>query len=273
MGDTQRHEYAHDGAEAGRQNNAGRTGNVVTSTQIGPDAAAAGQPLPKLGEKFTEDQLAERFGVPPGGGIRISKTSSDIILVRQVGYPTGYDDDDDSGEYVYYSGYAESDAGQMTDWRNRILNESGQSGRRVLYFVKDRNDISFHGCVECVGWEPKNNPSRGRVAVFKMIRVDGMMAQTRQREEYSTAVRIVEDETGGYVATVPALPGCISQGETIEEAQENLEEAMSLYLEYFLESRKALPPGLAQVTGVAAIIVQGKSVSAKIETMQGSVPA
>ena len=35
---------------------------------------------------------------------------------------------------------------------------------------------------------------------------------------------------GGYTVTVPALPGCISEGETFEEARKNIREAMELYL-------------------------------------------
>jgi len=38
-------------------------------------------------------------------------------------------------------------------------------------------------------------------------------------------------EEGGYTAYVPALPGCISEGETIEEALKNIKEAIGLYLE------------------------------------------
>jgi len=38
-------------------------------------------------------------------------------------------------------------------------------------------------------------------------------------------------EDGGYTATVPALPGCISEGETIEQAMDNIREAIQLYLE------------------------------------------
>ena len=38
-------------------------------------------------------------------------------------------------------------------------------------------------------------------------------------------------EDGGYTAIVPALPGCISEGETREEALKNIEEAIKLYLE------------------------------------------
>lgn len=38
-------------------------------------------------------------------------------------------------------------------------------------------------------------------------------------------------EDGGYTVYVPALPGCISEGETIEEALKNIREAIELYLE------------------------------------------
>lgn len=36
---------------------------------------------------------------------------------------------------------------------------------------------------------------------------------------------------GGYTVYVPSLPGCISQGETKEEALKNIKEAIELYLE------------------------------------------
>ena len=42
---------------------------------------------------------------------------------------------------------------------------------------------------------------------------------------------IIEDQTGGYVALVPALPGCHTQGDTLEELMENAKEAIDLYLE------------------------------------------
>ena len=38
-------------------------------------------------------------------------------------------------------------------------------------------------------------------------------------------------EEGGFTAYVPSLPGCISQGETKEEAIKNIKEAIELYLE------------------------------------------
>ena len=38
-------------------------------------------------------------------------------------------------------------------------------------------------------------------------------------------------EEGGFTAFVPSLPGCISEGETREEALANIKEAIELYLE------------------------------------------
>lgn len=38
-------------------------------------------------------------------------------------------------------------------------------------------------------------------------------------------------EEGGYTAIVPSLPGCISEGNTKEEALQNIREAIELYLE------------------------------------------
>lgn len=38
-------------------------------------------------------------------------------------------------------------------------------------------------------------------------------------------------EDGGFTAIVPALPGCISEGDTRDEAIANIREAIELYLE------------------------------------------
>jgi predicted RNase H-like HicB family nuclease len=38
-------------------------------------------------------------------------------------------------------------------------------------------------------------------------------------------------EDGGFTALVPALPGCISEGDTAEDAMKNIREAIELYLE------------------------------------------
>ena len=40
-----------------------------------------------------------------------------------------------------------------------------------------------------------------------------------------------EEADGGYSVSVPALPGCFSQGDNFEEARQNIAEAIELYLE------------------------------------------
>lgn len=38
-------------------------------------------------------------------------------------------------------------------------------------------------------------------------------------------------DEGGYTAYVPSLPGCLSEGDTLDEARENVRDAIALYLE------------------------------------------
>ena len=43
---------------------------------------------------------------------------------------------------------------------------------------------------------------------------------------------IEKQDEGGFTVYVPSLPGCISQGENIEEALKNIKEAIELYLDF-----------------------------------------
>ena len=56
-------------------------------------------------------------------------------------------------------------------------------------------------------------------------------------------VVLQREPDGGYVASVPALPGCVSQGDTREEALGNIREAVEAYLEDCRESGEAAPDG------------------------------
>jgi predicted RNase H-like HicB family nuclease len=53
-------------------------------------------------------------------------------------------------------------------------------------------------------------------------------------------------EEGGYTAIVPSLPGCISEGDTKEEALKNIREAIELYLEP-VEDDQVFPPNAETV--------------------------
>lgn len=48
-------------------------------------------------------------------------------------------------------------------------------------------------------------------------------------------------EEGGYWAEVPSLPGCLTQGETLEEIKLNLREAIALWLSVGDETKKSNP--------------------------------
>ncbi|MCL6443820.1 MAG: type II toxin-antitoxin system HicB family antitoxin [Alicyclobacillus sp.] len=49
------------------------------------------------------------------------------------------------------------------------------------------------------------------------------------------------DPTGEYVAEIPDLPGCLTQGETIEEALRMIQEAKRAWLEVALEDGRPIP--------------------------------
>ncbi|MGA3204472.1 MAG: type II toxin-antitoxin system HicB family antitoxin [Bryobacteraceae bacterium] len=74
-----------------------------------------------------------------------------------------------------------------------------------------------------------------------------MRARTNcKTEEYRIAVRpLSKEEGGGYLVEYPEIPGCMSDGETVEEAIANGREALRDCLEVFKESgRKAPRPGV-----------------------------
>jgi predicted RNase H-like HicB family nuclease len=48
---------------------------------------------------------------------------------------------------------------------------------------------------------------------------------------YTFKIHLNKEEEGGYMVTVPALPGCITEGDNIDEAIEMAKETISLYLE------------------------------------------
>lgn len=53
--------------------------------------------------------------------------------------------------------------------------------------------------------------------------------------------RLEQVPEGGYFASIPELPGCLSEGETLDEAMTNIREAMELYLEASVEEGIPIP--------------------------------
>lgn len=62
------------------------------------------------------------------------------------------------------------------------------------------------------------------------------MSKRKTAEVFNYTAVFTPEETGGYSVVIPALSGCISQGETFEEALVNIKEAAELYLEDLKES-------------------------------------
>lgn len=59
------------------------------------------------------------------------------------------------------------------------------------------------------------------------------------RKKFAFDVVVQKDESGGYVAFVPSLPGCHTQGDTLEKLMRNVEDAIKLYLETLEEDEKS----------------------------------
>jgi antitoxin HicB len=55
-----------------------------------------------------------------------------------------------------------------------------------------------------------------------------------------------QDEDGVFVATCPALPGCVSQGQTRVEATENIREAIAGYIQSLKKHGEPVPPSILE---------------------------
>jgi len=60
-------------------------------------------------------------------------------------------------------------------------------------------------------------------------------------EHQYTIILQPDDEEGGYTVTVPALPGCVTEGDTVEEAATMAREAIAGYLEALAKNGEPLP--------------------------------
>jgi antitoxin HicB len=60
--------------------------------------------------------------------------------------------------------------------------------------------------------------------------------------EYAVRIdRLAESDGGGYLASVPDLPGCMSDGETPEEALKNVQDAIASWIESAKEWNLDIP--------------------------------
>jgi predicted RNase H-like HicB family nuclease len=72
--------------------------------------------------------------------------------------------------------------------------------------------------------------------------IDGAPIENHMKLEYAVRIdRLADSIGGGYIATVPDLPGCMSDGETPEEALKNVQEAIESWIEAAKEWNEDIP--------------------------------
>src|SRR6185437_3744862 len=68
------------------------------------------------------------------------------------------------------------------------------------------------------------------------------MEETVDAREYRYTVFFEPAEEGGYIVTCPALPGMVTEGETLEEARAMAKDAIRAYLERLRQDGLPIPP-------------------------------
>jgi predicted RNase H-like HicB family nuclease len=58
---------------------------------------------------------------------------------------------------------------------------------------------------------------------------------------------VIEQVAGNYSAYVPDLPGCVATGDTVQEVEAQIREAISFHLDGLREDGEPVPPALSQV--------------------------
>jgi predicted RNase H-like HicB family nuclease len=66
-------------------------------------------------------------------------------------------------------------------------------------------------------------------------------------------VILIPDEDGGFTVEVPSLPGCISQGDTVEEALANIKEAIELHVADMIANGEEVPEDFGAPIQVMAV--------------------
>ncbi len=86
----------------------------------------------------------------------------------------------------------------------------------------------------------------------------GMGVMTRKiARAFACPIFYEQAAEGGSVASVPALPGCHTQGETLEETERNVKEAIALYLESLADHGETIPEEGPSFPGRATVPVHG----------------
>ncbi len=77
------------------------------------------------------------------------------------------------------------------------------------------------------------------------------MSQLKHMVKMKYPIRIIPGDDGWYTVEVPDLPGCVTQGKTIEEAEKNAVEAIELWIKVTKEDNDPIPlPTIEEVVEV-----------------------
>jgi len=79
--------------------------------------------------------------------------------------------------------------------------------------------------------------------------------ENQKKKNLSFSVIYQSVPEGGYVVWAPALPGCHTQGDTLEEAEINIKEAIALYLETLGSRNECLPQEVKLFQGMVEVEV------------------
>lgn len=74
-------------------------------------------------------------------------------------------------------------------------------------------------------------------------------------DTYRFQVLIEQDEDGYYVADVPALQGCHTQGKTFEQALENIKEVIAMCVQEMREDGQRIEPRYPEIIGIKTLEV------------------
>ena len=112
--------------------------------------------LPRAGERFSDEELNARYGVPIDGSVRVSRTNRCMVLVHPAGARPGNADADRATD-ILYTGESSGPKGvqnTMSD-DNFALARSKEDGYTVLHFAKEGDALVFNSRVEYVSHEFK----------------------------------------------------------------------------------------------------------------------
>jgi antitoxin HicB len=106
-------------------------------------------------------------------------------------------------------------------------------------------------CQTPVGPRNLNDPGATADKASLHPQIGALYRYLWRKLEYAVRIeRLSDSDGGGYLATVPDLPGCVSDGETPEEALKNVQEAIESWIEAAREWKQDIPkptPPLARV--------------------------